>query len=85
MHARQCCVGRASAVVRFVWVPCLTLPRVRHVDTAVEQRNLLSVAFKNVVGSKRTSWRILDSLKSHTSDDVCCHVPRGQCVGFPQL
>jgi len=28
----------------------------------VDERNLLSVAYKNVVGSKRSSWRMLDQL-----------------------
>ncbi|CAE7931811.1 TFT2, partial [Symbiodinium sp. KB8] len=29
----------------------------------VEQRNLLSVAYKNVVGAKRASWRVLSSME----------------------
>lgn len=29
-----------------------------------EHRNLLSVAFKNVVGAKRSSWRVISSLES---------------------
>ena len=33
----------------------------------VEDRNLLSVAYKNSVGSKRTSWRILDTLEKKES------------------
>ena len=32
-------------------------------DLSVEDRNLLSVAYKNSVGSLRTSWRILDTLE----------------------
>jgi len=28
-----------------------------------EQRNLLSVAFKNVVGSRRSSWRVISSIE----------------------
>ncbi len=32
-------------------------------ELSVEERNLLSVAYKNCVGSKRTSWRILDTLE----------------------
>jgi hypothetical protein len=33
-----------------------------------EERNLLSVAYKNVVGQRRTSWRIICSLESKTED-----------------
>jgi 14-3-3 protein epsilon len=32
-------------------------------ELSVEERNLLSVAYKNVVGSRRASWRILSSIK----------------------
>ena len=31
-----------------------------------EHRNLLSVAYKNVVGARRSSWRILSSLEQKT-------------------
>jgi len=30
----------------------------------VDERNLLSVAFKNSVGSRRTAWRALSSIES---------------------
>jgi len=33
-----------------------------NVDLSVEERNLLSVAYKNVVGSRRASWRIISSI-----------------------
>lgn len=36
-------------------------------ELTVEDRNLLSVAYKNSVGSKRTSWRILDTLEKKES------------------
>ena len=32
-----------------------------------EERNLLSVAFKNVVGSKRSAWRIVSSIETKLS------------------
>ena len=32
-------------------------------ELSVEERNLLSVAYKNSAGNKRTSWRILDTLE----------------------
>ncbi|KAE8656369.1 14-3-3 protein 8 [Hibiscus syriacus] len=33
------------------------------VELTVEERNLLSVGFKNVVGARRASWRILSSIE----------------------
>ena len=48
------------------------------VELTVEERNLLSVAYKNVIGARRASWRILSSLEEkvsakssdHKSEDV---------------
>jgi 14-3-3 protein epsilon len=34
------------------------------VQLNVEERNLLSVAYKNVVGARRASWRVLSSIES---------------------
>lgn len=33
-------------------------------ELTVEERNLLSVAYKNVIGSRRASWRIISSIES---------------------
>jgi len=34
------------------------------VELTVEERNLISVAYKNVIGARRASWRIISSLES---------------------
>jgi len=34
-----------------------------NVELTVEERNLLSVGYKNVVGARRASWRILSSIE----------------------
>jgi len=33
-----------------------------------EERNLLSVAYKNIVGAKRSSWRVVSSIEQKASD-----------------
>lgn len=36
----------------------------------IEERNLLSVAYKNVVGARRSSWRVISSIEiKHEKDD----------------
>lgn len=34
-----------------------------------EDRNLLSVAYKNVVGARRSSWRVISSIEQKTMAD----------------
>lgn len=36
---------------------------------STDERNLLSVAYKNVVGSRRASWRVISSIEAKTSGD----------------
>lgn len=42
-------------------------------DLTSEERNLLSVAYKNVVGARRSAWRVLSSiaLKAEGTDREC--------------
>lgn len=34
-----------------------------------EQRNLLSVAYKNVVGARRSSWRVISTIEQKAKDN----------------
>ena len=36
------------------------------VELTNEERNLLSVAYKNVVGARRSSWRVISSIEQKT-------------------
>lgn len=38
-------------------------------ELSTEERNLLSVAYKNVVGSRRSSWRVISSLEHKNPED----------------
>lgn len=38
-------------------------------ELSVEERNLLSVAYKNVIGSRRASWRVVSSIESKGDTD----------------
>jgi 14-3-3 protein epsilon len=39
-----------------------------NVELTVEERNLLSVAYKNVIGARRASWRIISSIEQKEGD-----------------
>lgn len=39
-------------------------------ELTVEERNLLSVAYKNVIGALRASWRIISTMENKESDDA---------------
>ena len=38
-------------------------------DLTNEERNLLSVAYKNVVGARRSSWRVISSIEQKTAGE----------------
>ncbi|GAA49029.1 tyrosine 3-monooxygenase/tryptophan 5-monooxygenase activation protein, partial [Clonorchis sinensis] len=38
-------------------------------ELSTEERNLLSVAYKNVIGAKRSSWRMLSSIEQKDGDE----------------
>lgn len=40
------------------------------VELTVEERNLLSVAYKNVIGARRASWRIISSIEQKEEGKV---------------
>lgn len=34
-----------------------------------EERNLLSVAYKNIVGARRSAWRVVNSIKDKATEE----------------
>ena len=43
-----------------------------------EERNLLSVAYKNVVGARRSSWRVISSIEQKTEgNEKKCKMAKG--------
>ncbi len=36
-----------------------------------ELRNLLSVAYKNVVGARRSAWRVVSSMSDKSNENLC--------------
>ncbi|CAH1232122.1 14-3-3 protein epsilon-like [Branchiostoma lanceolatum] len=44
-------------------VEAMKLVAERNMELSVEERNLLSVAYKNVIGARRASWRIISSIE----------------------
>lgn len=49
-----------------------SMKEVAKMDTelTVEERNLLSVAYKNVIGARRASWRIISSIEQKEEQNV---------------
>ncbi|GAB2297134.1 Growth-regulating factor 12 [Dionaea muscipula] len=44
-------------------VECMKKVAELDVELTVEERNLLSVGYKNVIGARRASWRIMSSIE----------------------
>lgn len=42
---------------------------VQKAELSNEERNLLSVAYKNVVGARRSSWRVISSIETKYASD----------------
>lgn len=42
----------------------------KHPELTNTERNLLSVAYKNVVGARRSAWRVISSIEAKSSADT---------------
>lgn len=42
-------------------------------ELSLEERNILSVAFKNVVGTRRAAWRVLSSIEKKENNKGNAH------------
>ncbi|ROT61436.1 14-3-3 epsilon-like transcript variant 1 [Penaeus vannamei] len=57
------CVSTRGRFQRIKMVDAMKLVASMDVELTVEERNLLSVAYKNVIGARRASWRIISSIE----------------------
>lgn len=71
---------------------------VRPEELSIEERNLLSVAYKNVIGTRRASWRVINSIEqkaevslflilvvdlvTYCCPHVGCRMPTRYCLGL---
>ncbi len=59
-----CLRSRQTLISRFIeMVECMKNVASADQELSVEERNLLSVAYKNVIGARRASWRIVTSIE----------------------
>jgi hypothetical protein len=65
VSGRVACMDAASVLICHVTEMVENMKRVASSDQelTVEERNLLSVAYKNVIGARRASWRIVSSIE----------------------
>ncbi|EAL47560.1 hypothetical protein EHI8A_005740 [Entamoeba histolytica HM-1:IMSS-B] len=67
MASREDCVYTAKLAEQSErydeMVQCMKQVAEMEAELSIEERNLLSVAYKNVIGAKRASWRIISSLE----------------------
>jgi 14-3-3 protein epsilon len=53
-------------------------------ELSVEERNLISVAYSNIIGARRASWRILSSIESREQNRGESEYRVRQCTRFKE-
>jgi|SRR6218665_2012415 len=61
-------VMKMMTMTCIMWCPlemveCMKRVAAMDTELSIEERNLLSVAYKNVIGARRASWRIISSIE----------------------
>jgi 14-3-3 protein beta/theta/zeta len=55
---------------------CMKSVTETEIELSSEERNLLSVAYKNVVGVRRSSWRVISSIEQRAANNTIGHIAR---------